>query len=427
MTERLESSNRWETIFLFLGILFPIVLRLSTGIYHNYDVETFAQWSPYLSPLRNTYLTDCYCNYPIFGLLFSSGIIQLFGGSIFGYLIFLSFVEALNVFLVWKILKNLSIRSSGLWTFLISILPSTWIGASLWGQIDHIGYTQILVVLLIFIQCLKSRGWIWYLLLGGMFYFTIFTKQLMVFPLLALGIFALFDLFLSDTKTALKSILFASFGVILPFIAVELFLYIPHEYIFTHYEKILATGSDHMDKISGNGVNFWLLIFDDMYASSTQKMGIGVSPKNIGIILFVASSIGLTVKIWKYLQLNLINREKIALLVFFIAVFNLSFNILLTGVHERYLYYFFPFLIIGVLGLKKKMSITQFDFGLIISSSILYGFHVLGCLLRWYQNTETFHYENSIQHKITAFVLLILFVRITYLFYTLNFKSQEIE
>ena len=141
-----------------------------------------------------------------------------------------------------------------------------------------------------------------------------------------------------------------------------------------------------MNKISGNGFNIWVLFFKDMLnTSSNMLLGI-VSPKYIGIFLFLFSFAVIT-----YLHLQKIRAQTIQLIsksfivnyILYLALINLSFNVFLTGTHDRYLYHFYPFLFIAIIGMGQDFTSILKNKTLYISliGAILYGAFILSILM----------------------------------------------
>lgn len=414
-----------DLVFLCVGMLFPFIIRLLfPDIYHHFDVGAFNEWIPYTHPFSDVYQTSCYCNYPIVGMLLSSGVMDLLGGSITAFLLFLSFFESLNVLLFYVLLKKLNVPYSGCLAFIFMVLPSTWSGGALWGQIDHIGLTWIFL-LIILIHTIyeklqqqepKVTSFI-YFAIGLLSYLTLFTKQLMVFPLLPVMAALLLILFsIKGYKNKMIAFLMMAGGVIIPFFAVEAWLSTDAQYTFGHYQRILTTGSDHMDIISGNGVNLWTLFYQQLEHPSTQPFLAGITPKHLGVFLFFVTGVWFTIQyIWKNTVASA--TFKTGWLCLFIAAFNLGFNVLLTGTHERYLFYFYPFLLIAYVTLNKKyIRFSLTDKWFFFASSVLYGMFVLSILNKWLKVND--QHVNSGFHKVIAVVHILLLVRLIWIYAT---------
>lgn len=374
-----------DVVALVLAAIFPFGLRLALpGVYHRYDVQTLASWIPFTHPFRSVYLTDCFCNYPIIGLASTTGVLRAFGGDVWGYLLVLAAFETLNVVLVYVILSKLRVGHPGWWTLVFAVVPSTWAGGALWGQIDHLGLSCCLVV----VACLvllpdagrygrPALGF----LIGLAGYCGLFLKQLMVFPLAAL---ALAFLVLAWTLARGRwVVLFAGgLGVVLPFLAVEAWVRRGPEYAFTHYQRVLATGSDHMNSMSGNGPNLWIL-GNDMGAPAINSVLGPLSAQQVGLAAFAVLAVVLTVA-WLRTVLRLDETAaRIGVTAAYVALFNAAFNLVLTGVHERYFFYGYPFLLLALALSVRRGVLRRIDLAMFGIGASTYGLFVLAILQGW--------------------------------------------
>lgn len=408
-------------LFLLLVILIPVVLRFLFPLtYHGFDVGTFEKWIPSTTPFYNVYATDCYCNYPIIGLFLSTGVLKLVS-SYFLFFLYLALFESFNALLFYRLLGFFQVNNKWMYTLLFVSLPSTISGGALWGQIDHIGLTFLLILLLIIAQiyqnnCLGKTTSRWhYLSIGVLFYLAIFTKQLLIFPLIPIGIAILLILYgRKNLKEALFQFAIMLAGFLIPFLAFEAWLSYPDTYSLTHYQRILENGSDHMDIISGNGITIWQLFYHNLEHPSTEKIIAFLSPKHIGLLLTFCFSSWL---FFQYIKKSFLSGTvvfQIGLLCLVIAVFNLTFNLFLTGTHERYLFYFYPFLIIAFLGLRNQPGLFKpYDIILFFIGSIGYGLFVLAILKGWLK-VDNMH-VNTIYHKFITIGHLLIFTRLLFI------------
>lgn len=408
-------------ILLLIVLIIPIVVRmLFISTYHGFDVGTFENWIVSTTPFYKVYATDCYCNYPIIGLFLSTGVLKLVG-SFSLFFIYLAVFESINALLFYALLGFLKINHKWIYTLLFVVLPSTLSGGALWGQIDHIGLTLLLILLIVLAQIYRNNSeqkatprW-YYLSIGILFYLTVFTKQLLIFPLIPIGIAIL--LILHNRKNLKEAIgLFAIMlvGFLIPFIGFETWLSYPDTYQLTHYQRILESGSDHMDIISGNGITIWQLFYQNLEHPSTEKIIAFLSPKYIGLILTCCFSAWL---FFQYIKKSFLSKGvvfQIALLCLVIATFNLIFNLFLTGTHERYLFYFYPFLILAFLGLRTTSGLfKKYDVILFFLGSIGYGLFVLAILKGWLK-VDNMH-VNTVYHKLVTIGHLLIFIRLLFI------------
>lgn len=413
----MQSKTKIDRVILFAGALLPVILRLIfPDKFHHFDVTTFVEWGKYSDNMKDLYLTDCYCNYPYIGMLVSTGIMRLLGNSIFAFLLFLSLVDLMNVFLFRRLLVKLNFPRHNLIAGLIGLLPAVWIGGNLWGQIDNIGQTIIILLLLTFVRFVKDDyQQRWLLILGGILIsFGLLTKQLLVFPMAPIGLAFVIKVFqgLDDFWGKMYSLGMLALGIVLPILMIDLYLPIAEPYHFSHFERVILEGSDHMDIISGNGFNIWMLFYNDMYIDSSLPIFLGLSPKLIGIFLFVALFVYYLAKYIKIQSQTYTWQYTILQLFFVLIITNIGFNVLLTGTHERYLYYFYPFLFIFLLGgyYLKVLTYRWYDLAMFIVGSLFYGFFVFG-ILQQYHYTEPL-FSSLLFHKIVAIVHLLVFVRL---------------
>ena len=279
-------------------------------------------------------------------------------------------VDAFNIFLAYWILHRFSVRDALLGASVIGLLPSSYIGTSVWGQIDGIGYTFLLLSLLasIFLAAEKRESPRWWVVLslGGIFVALLFlVKQLTIFSVIPLFLlYFLLLLTLSDTFP----IFLRAFGVFfLSFLAFtfvwDFFLYLPQGY-WSHLQYIWATGSEHGKVLSLNGLNIWIFLGGDLTRSSLMPLWGNnryFSPFYFGVGLFLLYHLVVLFYAGKpfmraYRQKNVNLRSLLVRMIFYLALANLSFNIFLTGMHERYLYYFYPLILLTFFASKNDCA-----------------------------------------------------------------------
>ncbi|WGK68332.1 hypothetical protein P0082_07535 [Candidatus Haliotispira prima] len=375
--------------FIFaLGGIFSFILRyFLPKFWHGYDVGVFVQWAKVSENFKDLYNSDCYCNYPVLGLLSSAGLLQLLNYKILSFLYVLSFIDLINVVLVYFILRKLEVKRSMFWAGVIGLLPSTWAGGALWGQIDNIGQLILFCIIIVALRFSTASHlgnkslFLFSAIVGVLFAFAFLTKQLLLFSLMPLSFMVLIlILFYTNFKfiDIIKHILICTFFTLIPIALFDLWLTIPNEYYFSHLERVFGTGSSHMDKISGNGFNIWRLLGRDMWSSSEIPFYKNFTPKGTGLFLFFSSlatiSYLLFMNLKKHWNVNQFT-DKVIIFIFYLALVNISFNIFLTGTHERYLFHFYPFILIVMLFIRKYLSVF-----LCIVGAFIYGAFVLDIL-----------------------------------------------
>ncbi len=414
--ENTVMSKKLNFIILFIGVIAPILIRLLfPTTYHHSDMDIISSWSNYSVLLKEIYTTDCYCNYPFIGLFFSTGLLKLFGNSIFLYLIFLAFIDSINVLLLYLIFKKTAIRNAASSAGIIGLLPSSWVGGGLWGQIDNIGLLIILVLILFLLTLDLKRAKVTsrYFavkigIIGIVIGVGLLTKQLLVFTLFPISIFIsifIFALYRNNLKQLGPLLLFFMISIFLPIIIIDYWLILPESIHISHLERVVLKGSSHMNKISGNGFNMWMLSNLDMWSSSKIPFLYSLTPMIAGILIFLINSLVLVIIfILKNIFVSVdSNKTIISDFLLLIALFNLSFNLFLTGTHERYLYYFYPIIFVYFLITNDndmlRFKSNKLEFGLSIIGSILYGSFVLLVL------TEHRYHQSYIMLFIYHFIL----------------------
>jgi len=383
------------------AMLLPFVIIHSfPKFFHSSDVDDFFRWSQaWAMGWRNVYINCDRCNYPLLGTFLSGGVMSSIHIADFSHLetrfrYYLAIVDALNILAIWFILIKLEVNNAPLWAGVIGLLPSSWLGASVWGQIDGMGQ---LFILLFFIALIwfnsKERPTaqliIFSALAGFILSLMLLTKQLIYFSMFALGAALLVNFILAskNIKSFLISLLASGLAFALPVIIIDANLNLKQPY-FSHLQYVLETGSKHGDTISYIGINIWSFFTKDLLGSSHAAIPIKVDtiklfsvvPFSTGIFLFLSIVILLSIIFGKYIwrQYSLgarrFDQRAIFFIFIYLALVNLSFNLTLTGVHERYLYHFYPFIIIACLGLMPRSKyFNRIMLGILLFGAITYG------------------------------------------------------
>jgi hypothetical protein len=382
------------------GLFFPaFVIFIYPTWFQPDDLDAFLRWSQdWAKGAQDIYVNCAYCNYPFLGMVFSAGAVDWLGirdfdGMMGLFRYYLAFIDLLNVVVLYYLLRALKIKDAAFWSGIVGLLPSSWIGASYWGQIDNIGQFFILAFLLLAAKINEipaSKAWRNYLLaftLGFLLSCLVMTKQLVFFSMISLGSMAVANIILVSRKwTSLFVNLFvlaASFAA--PILLVDSMLKFDPQYI-SHLHYILATGSSHGDTISSFGFNLWTFFTTDPFGSSHEPLsvfGLSLIPYKAGIALFLSSVLLLSVAA-VYFHLKENNKSitgftsrRLGFWVAHLALVNLSFNLFLTGTHERYLYHFFPFAIVAILFTQKMEGLNRI---VLIGGAAFYGVFLYGYL-----------------------------------------------
>lgn len=351
-----------RSIFI-LGIIVPFVLILIyPQYYHNFDNTCFLRYVNDCPNLFHIYNSETGCNYPVVGMLGSTIFLKIFSSSLTAHRLGLALFDAGIVIILYRIFTLLSVKRALFWSGLIGLLPSSWAGTSFWGQVDNIGQFFMILLLWYILQYIinqrseNKRHFTFFFVCGVLLSLVFLEKQVTYFSVSSLGIFIIFTAFLMKNSIkhllALIGILLA--GFVVPIIVGDL-LFAPKPIYFSNIQQILLTGSSHMKKISGNGFNIWMFLNRDMNSSSDIPFYKGLTPRNTGTFLFVLYYITVTVfLIRKALKSKVIDSNIFLIFVVHLAMINLSFNILLSGTHERYLVHFFPFIFIFLIAYKDN-------------------------------------------------------------------------
>lgn len=129
-----------------------------------------------------------------------------------------------------------------------------------------------------------------------------------------------------------------------------------------------------------------------------------LTPYNVGMALFMLFNVILGWSQFRFLRRRYLAGEHtlppevLLNFVLHLALVNLAFNVLLTGTHERYLYHFYPYILLAWAGLRQysRHFSTAMSF-ILIFGSILYGAFVLGVL-----SGEITFQRVTLAHQITA-------------------------
>lgn len=366
-----DITTLLQWLILLSAILLPfIVIRFFPKFHHSYDLRLFLEWSePWQEDWRSVYMNCDTCTYPFIGTFLSSGVMSAFDYKNVARVInrfryYLAVVDGLNVIVFWFILTRLHVKRAPLWAGVIGLLPTSWIGSSVWGQIDGIGQFLILLffVLMIWFNSMPRTNTAYYFFLttaGTLLSLMLLTKQLIYFSMGALGLVLLVIIFWRSQEPlhVILSILTVGAAFLFPVILVDANLKLDAPY-FSHLQFLVSARSQQWDIISSLGFNIWVFFFKDLLGSARTPLFFGaLSPNLLGIILFLALNIFLFLIFVRDIKRQTragphgFERGQIISCLIYFSLVNLTFNLTLTGTHERYLYHFYPFILMACLGL----------------------------------------------------------------------------
>ncbi len=375
----MKTKNNLQWLVMIAGLVIPaIIIVLFPKLFHSSDMDDFWRWShSWGAGWRNLYVDCTRCTYPFIGTLVSGGVMSWMGITDFKHIVapfryYLAIIDALNVVAAYFIMTKLKIKYAPLWAGLIGLLPSSWMGTSAWGQIDGVGQLLMMSMFILFLWFNLSsrmdnfRYYFFVVSAGLLMSLAILTKQLILFSLVSLGFMSLVNIVLYARTPA--KIIFSSLalgiGMVAPILLIDIALNLNTPYL-SHLQIILAIGSKLGDTVSSFGFNIWTFLAKDPRGSSHDPINIqlgsmtlfSIVPYWAGMLLFLLVN-GLFLFIYaKYFYrqyangIHFLNTENILLLLLHLALVNLSFNLFLAGTHERYLYHFYPFIIMACLGL----------------------------------------------------------------------------
>ncbi len=379
----MKSIGNYGVFVLGTSISLLLVL-LMPELHHPFDTGVFVGGLEYVKDgYQDVYLTDKCSNYPFLGMMASTGVLDFFDGNIEAYQVFLALIDGLNVLLCFLILRLFKMPYALLWSGVIGLLPSSWAGAAIWGQIDGVGQLFILLTLYFLLHhiILKTKlyqeRFILFCTLSGLLISGVFlTKQLTIFSVVMFYFILLLEAIKRYEKGQWYLLFPAGLSTILatvaPVFLIDNWLNLNDGYM-SHIQHIFDTGSDHMDVIAENGFNLWIFKGGDQLQPSTIPYFMGLTPKNTGTIIYLMGMLVLLV-----LMFRLRNHEKrTSWYILFLAMGNLGFNVFFTGTHERYLFHFYPFIIMAWYIWNPTFSIkTLVGWGAIIVGSLIYGHFV---------------------------------------------------
>ncbi|MBC6952494.1 hypothetical protein DWB58_31680 [candidate division KSB1 bacterium] len=409
-----RNAIRYKNPIVFIaGLTLPaFAIFIYPDWFQPDDLDAFLRWSQDWAKGAQTIYVNCmYCNYPFLGMAFSAGAVDWLGirdfdGMMGLFRYYLALIDSLNVAALYYLLKTLAVKDSAFWAGVVGLLPSSWIGTSYWGQIENFGQLFILGFLLlaaIINKIPESKSWRTYLLaftLGFLLSCLLMTKQLVFFSVISLGSMAVANLVLISRKRirALLALTVLALSFAAPILLVDSLLKYDSQYL-SHLHYVLAAGSSHGDTISSFGFNIWTLFTDDPFGSSHETMsvfGLNLIPYNAGIALFLLSILLLSVAaiyfhIGEYKTGNRsFTVRHLCFWLVHLALVNLSFNLFLTGTHERYLYHFYPFAIASVLFLQKMEGVNR---AVLLGGATFYGVFLYGYLTGYNLNFDQLPYR----------------------------------
>jgi hypothetical protein len=347
--------------------------------------------------------------------------------------IVLAAFDALNFILLIAIARALKIQYPVRVALMIALLPSSWAGGAVWGQIDDISQFFLLVGLYGLVRAYQNalepglRSAAFFLVALLSFVAGLLTKQLAIFPIAALTPLLVAVLYRFRSTSKLNRLLagasiLASAGVFLILdrqIDISGFLGSSYLYVW------LGGGSHHYHRITGDGFNIWVLLDRPMgsssdipfYSFSAFGREVQFTPVATGLFFFGLYTLLASWLFYKFARRRPASpaepqtRLFLGCCILYLAMINLGFNVFLAGTNARYLYHFYPFLLLSALVLARSTAFARSSLiGLYIAASIVYGAHVLSCIapdLVWFAPESQARFLAAV-HAALLVVLLVL-------------------
>jgi hypothetical protein len=364
------SHSRTNIISIFLlalASLSPFAYLLMYPDGYPYDIYTFLSWKDCLKEYANQPIFPCTpktINYPTIGLYASTGVflaLEALGSSRndieMHFRLVLGAVDIFNVIVMYLLLSGLGIRRAAFATLLFSFLPSTRLGASLWGQVDTVSQLFLSLAFLFGLRGFRSiernkldKALRYFAGLSFACILACLTKQLVAFSLPGLVVLwgVLFSKLLG-TPLRRKTLIIVT---LIPIVAcgIDQLFPAPHGYFGSGMLYVLSTGSSHGSEITANGTNLFSLLPVDPSSPSTASYHLfSLLGHDISGIPFIIGTVSATVLVllgaaltWRLAALSgpLSARATTLHILGFTAFCNLALNVTLTGIHERYLFHY---------------------------------------------------------------------------------------
>ncbi|MGB7538823.1 MAG: hypothetical protein WBM17_09805 [Anaerolineales bacterium] len=427
----MKPGSNWQYGVLACGVAISAILVIVfPDFYHHGDIGIQMVWvEQWNKGWKEIYNTCSSCDYPIIGTFVAAGIPKLlsrigFSDTVWWFRFCLAVVDGANVFLVFLLFRELKIKNAALWAGLIGVSLSSWAGGGVWGNIDDVSQFLLLLIVWWMVKSNLSGKIPIALYLGVCVFLTamlFLTKHLNVFNLLSIEFILTVSVFIGRKRLPAAGYWLLQLALLFVFIFWwDLPLTIDGPYV-SHLQLIWRTPGRLGDFLSNNGINIWMLLGRDMLSSSALPLfpesPVGLlrwlTPFNAGIGLFAiivgAFSLSTAWTIWKCKEpgSQLLNREALLNGILHLALVNLAYNVLLTGTHERYLYNFYPFVLLACLGLEAyDPRFSKYLAALLLIGANVYGYFVLGILTGDFSFRFQVHKSLAVFHAGLLFLLL---------------------
>ncbi len=398
-----------------------LLLAAHSRVANWWDLEAFDRWSAHqpsrglVLPSRDrsfaTLYRDTGCNYPPLGVVASAGAMTAIKAAMRAigathvdhrqaFRAYLAVFEALSILLVLRLLVALDVPHPTATAAGLYLLPSSWAGGAVWGQIDVVTTAILLGAALCFVRvaCANaSRPALDELAVvagAAALAAALETKQTAAFSLpglLALATVALVALGRRHGgRRALRAGALAAASAAAVLLALERAVFEPpagHRWIASY---VWTTGAWHTGRLSGNGPNVWTLLGRPLASSSDVPLVAFLTPRQLGHATFVAVVAFLLVMQATAVRDALRSSSRVATdgrwlcatALVVTGLTNFALGVFVVGTHERHMVHAFPFLLLGVFALHRcdPSSRSRAQVALAVAAAAVYGAVVYGVL-----------------------------------------------
>jgi len=319
--------------------------------------------------------------------------------------------------ILFKILKKKSYKLAIIITVLFLFNPAVFVNSSMWGQVDVIG-TLFVVSSFYFFE--KK----YFYLVGACLGIAVSTKIIYILslPVLLIGLFLQakfekndFYWFIKNQLIMLFSLVLTVFLIFYPFVdftdkSLINILTKPFVLLIERYQQI----SQRYPYTSVNAFNFWAIIDKDFWLSDLRKYSI-FSYYQWGNLINLLICFLVLLRLFLVKKTNLFYKMNLSLALLFLSSF-----LFLTRIHERHLFYIFPFLLIAGY-YNRRLLINYFILSATYVLNLQFGLEYL------YQNKNYFFSWPVI--KLFSFINLLMFLWLILEYFLLNkpLKKNEIK
>ena len=429
-----------KNIPLLLALSTPfLTLMLFPGRIFSIDFETFSIWAKCLTEFKGPPFNECspqIINYPTIGLYSSAGAIKMLqsyglqGSDLQRFFqVYLGALDALSMLLMYLLLRGLRISHAGWATLIFALLPSTRVGANLWGQIDGVTQLSLSASMLFGLRCLTAidrskaaTALRYFLALSLAITCAVLTKQLAVFTLPAVASLWLLCAARLRKLTSTTTLCACLTCVVAGFVVIDQLFPAPPGYYGSGLIYVFMRGSNHAGTVQAMGTNLFALLPIPGHEPSTWAYPIftlgGATAKVIPLyfgqfVFFFAMAVFMYYGVIVLRRLCPLDPTGAVLAALAMAAtVNLFMNTALAGTHERYLYHYGFFLYPLLLAFVHMRGVSWALSTLCITHLCVYGCFVFRILIFDLQSPVTWYAQRAVAlGNIMCSLIILLLVR----------------